>query len=1071
MKISQVLIVLVMVFVLGSCNENDKVERPVYIASAWENPEWENPEIFQINREAPRATFYNYENTNEALINNGWESSSFYQSLNGTWNFYYADSLQARPTNFYKEDFNIKGWDTITVPSNWEMLGFGLPIYTNVVYVFPKNPPYIPHDMNNVGSYKRKFKISDDWDGKEIFLHFAGVSGAMYVYINGNMVGYNEGSKTPAEFNITKHLKSGENQIAVQVLRWSDASYMEDQDFWRLSGIERDVYLRAENPIYIKDIEINGDLTSDYSQGIFDIRLDFGSYSKQSKKGHYEVKLLDGAKELTSFSKDLEIPSEETVFGVHSETIPNIIPWTAETPKLYTVLITLKDADGNILQATSLKTGFRNIKIENNQFLVNGKPVLIKGVNLHDHDEKTGHVVSEELTLKDLKLMKENNVNAIRCSHYPKNPFFYSLCDQYGFYVIDEANIETHGMGTTNQGLDNNEKAKSVHPAYLPEWKAAHMDRTIRMYERDKNHPSIVIWSLGNEAGNGENFYATYNWLKQTDTSRPTQYEGATSYENTDIQAPMYWRIPKMIEYAENNPKRPLIQCEYSHAMGNSLGNFKDYWDIIRKYEIMQGGFIWDWVDQGLLATTENGESYWGYGGDFGAENIQNDANFCLNGIVNPDRTPHPGLEELKKVYQNIHFKDFNYKTKQVTVYNEYFFTNLNNFNFSWSLFKDGIEIDKGQIESFDLEPGETKELNLSLPEIDLHSGEYSLQLQALTKDNWFLITKGYPLAKEEFVMGSYVPVFKKNTEETIILSSNEDSLTFKSNNFEASFNLKTGKIVTLNYGDGNILLDGIKSNFWRATTDNDFGFNMPKHFAEWKKATDEQTLISIELKDGDKVLDLISKPQNLSLNNTWSNLQVVYQLPDNMAKIQIDYKIEASGQITVTNSLKEVKIGLPNIPRFGNNFILKSNYNQVDWYGRGPQENYQDRNTAAFVGIYKAKVENLYFPYTRPQENGYKTDVRWVTFTNEKGQGIKVMGPEFLSFSAHHQYNSDFDAGLTKQQRHTTDIITRDLVNVNIDSIQMGVGGDTSWSARPLEKYQIKSQNMGYSYSIIPIK
>ncbi|WP_187269307.1 glycoside hydrolase family 2 TIM barrel-domain containing protein [Algibacter pacificus] len=1071
MKTSKLLVFIGITVLLLSCNELKTAERPIYVASVWENPEWENPEIFQINREDPRATFYNYSSVDEALNNKDWKTSSFYKTLNGTWNFYYADSVQARPKDFYKEDFSLKGWDTISVPSNWELKGFGLPIYVNAGYVFPKNPPYIAHNFNNVGSYKRTFEIPLEWKNKEVFLHFAGVSGAMYVYINGQMVGYNEGSKTPAEFNVTKHLKPGENQIAVQVLRWSDGSYMEDQDFWRLSGIERDVYLRAENPVYISDIEIKGDLSADYSQGMFDIRIELGTYSKQNEKVNYEIKLLDGERELKRISKEFEIAAGGSAFRGHGESIPNIIPWTAETPKLYTVLITLKDADGNVMQATSLKTGFRNIKIENNQFLVNGKPILLKGVNLHDHDEKTGHVVSEELTLKDLRLMKENNVNAIRCSHYPKNPFFYELCDQYGFYVIDEANIESHGMGTTNQGLDNNKEAQKVHPAYTPQWKAVHLDRTIRMYERDKNHPSIVTWSLGNEAGNGDNFVATYNWLKQHDTTRPTQYEGATGYENTDIQAPMYWRIPRMINYAENNPKRPLIQCEYAHAMGNSLGNFKDYWDVIRKYDIMQGGFIWDWVDQGLLTATEDGKPYWAYGGDLGAGHLHHDDNFCINGIVNPDRTAHPGLEELKKVYQDIHFKDVNFKTGQITVYNEYFFTNLNKFNFSWSLFKDGNKIEDGQIQSFDLEPGATKVLTLNLPKIDLHSGEYALQLLATTKNERALLPKGYPVAKEEFITGAYTPIFKTNSNDGIIVLSQHDTLIFKSSHFKASFNVKSGKIEALDYGSGNVLMQGIQPNFWRATTDNDFGFDMPKHFSVWKEATENQTLISVELKDGNRVVDIASALKNKNLNSNWVNLKVVYQLPDNMAKIQIDYKIDASGQITVTNALKDVNKDLPNIPRFGNNFILNTDYDQVNWYGRGPQENYQDRNTAAFVGQYNSSVAHLYFPYIRPQENGYRTDVRWLTLTNNKGKGIKIMGPKLLSFSAHHQYNSDFDAGLTKQQRHTTDIITRDLVNVNIDHVQMGVGGDTSWWARPLEKYQIKAENMSYAYAIIPIK
>ncbi|WP_299064582.1 glycoside hydrolase family 2 TIM barrel-domain containing protein [uncultured Polaribacter sp.] len=1062
--------ILLLMLLVVSCKESNN-KKPIYTAEKWENPEWENPEIFQINREEPRATFYNYTNQKDALSNSSWENSANYKSLNGSWNFYYADSVQARPVNFYKNDFSLKGWSQIEVPSNWEMKGFGLPIYVNAGYVFPKNPPFIKHNINNVGSYKRSINISKDWAHKEIFLHFAGVSGAMYVYVNGEKVGYNEGSKTAAEFNITKFVKTGENQIAVQVLRWSDASYMEDQDFWRLSGIERDVYLRAENKFHIKDIRLNGDLLSDYTQGLFNLDIEFNNFSKKEESAEVQIVIFDGDKVVKKYSKKFNIASEGSSGIGFSETIPNVKHWTAETPNLYNTLITLKDTNNNILQSTALKVGFRNIKIENNQFLINGKPVLIKGVNLHDHDESEGHVVSKELTIKDLKIMKENNVNAIRCSHYPKNPFFYDLCDQYGFYVIDEANIESHGMGTTNQGLDNDEKKKSVHPAYLPQWKAMHLDRTVRMFQRDKNHPSIVTWSLGNEAGNGDNFYATYKWLKDHDVTRPTQYEGATGYQNTDIQAPMYMLIHDMVKYAKNNPKRPLIQCEYSHAMGNSLGNFKDYWNAFRKYDVLQGGFIWDWVDQGLVGTSENGEKYWGYGGDFGAENIKNDGNFCLNGVVNPDRTAHPALEELKKVYQNIHFKNVDFKTGKVNIYNEFFFRNLNEFNYTWKLFKNGNEIKNGTVNSIDIAPGETKTIRLKLPKVDLHSGEFALQLYAQTNTKSPLVDKGFTVAKEEFIAGSYIPIFLRNTKDPISVSKKDTNLILKSTNFEATFNTTSGKLEALNYGNGNILVQGMQPNFWRATTDNDFGFKMPKHFGDWRAATENQQLISLSFKDGEKFLEISNIGASKKINRKSAYLKAIYQLPNDVAKIQIDYKIDASGQITITNSLKDVQKDLPNIPRFGNNFIINNSYNQVNWYGRGPQENYQDRNSAAFIEMYKASVEDLYFSYIRPQENGYKTDVRWVTFTNTSGNGIKVLGPKAINFSAHHQYNSDFDAGKEKQQRHTTDIKKRNFVNINIDNKQMGVGGDTSWWARPLKKYQIKAENMSYSYSIIPVK
>ena len=1055
-----------------SCH-NTSVESPVYKASNWVSPEWENPEIFQINREYPRSTFYSFSSVNKALKESDWQTSSFYKSLNGTWDFYYADSVQSRPEYFYKTDFSVQGWNKISVPSNWEIQGFGLPIYSNIKYSFPKNPPFIKHNLNNVGTYKRMFSLPAHFQNKEVYLHFAGVSGAMYVYVNGNFVGYNEGSKTPAEFNITKHINSGENQLAIQVLRWSDASYIEDQDFWRLSGIERDVYLRAENEVSIKDIRFNGDLSNNYTQGEFTLNIDFENTSKFDKNRFVQVALFDGNIAVFSDEKKLNIASCKKQFMRFSTSIPDVKTWTAETPNLYTLLITVKDEGGNVQQATSLKTGFRNITIKNNQFLINGQPVLIKGVNLHDHDESTGHVVSKDITIKDLMLMKQNNINAIRCSHYPKNAFFYDLCDTYGFYVIDEANIETHGMGTTNQGLNRNPEAKKTHPAYLDSWKQAHLDRTIRMFERDKNHPSIVTWSLGNEAGNGDNFFATYNWLKAHDTTRPTQYEGATKYKNTDIQAPMYMRIEEMIAYAKNNPKRPLIQCEYAHAMGNSVGNLKDYWDVIRKYDVMQGGFIWDWVDQGLVAKTNKGKVYWAYGGDFGAGHLHNDANFCLNGVVNPDRSPQPALQEIKKVYQNIHFSNLDFVTGKVKIKNEYFFTNLNNFNIHWELLKDGIKIAKENLPTLDVAPNASTTIKLNLPKFSANSGEYALNLYASTKTDSPLLPKDFVLAKDQFITGVYKTENLLETDSIIKVLSYSNQLVLKSKTFEMHFDTSTGKLLSIDYGQGNILLKAITPNFWRATTDNDFGFKLLKHFGVWKKASEKQTLISVALKVENTPIDLSGLNSDSLVEGKKVNLQFRFLLPDEIGKIQMDYTIKSSGEILVNNALVQMKDGISNLPRFGNNFIINKSYNQVAWYGRGPHENYQDRNTSAFLGQYKAKVKDLYFPYIRPQENGYRTDTRFVEFTNPNGQGIQIIGTTPISFSAHHQYNSDFDAGEKKQQRHTIDIKERNLISINIDNAQMGVGGDDSWSWRgqPHKKHQIKAKDQSYSYRIVPLK
>lgn len=1023
--------------------------RPVYQTAKWENPEWENPEIFQINRSEPTASFYRYPDTKSALNNASWEKSPFYQSLNGTWNFYYADSVQGRPVDFHKNNFDISGWDTISVPSNWELEGFGIPIYTNVTYPFPANPPYIPHDINSNGSYKRDFEVPQDWDGKDIHLHFAGVSGAMYVWVNEKMVGYNQGSKTAAEFDITAYAKPGKNTVSVQVMRWFDGSYMEDQDFWRISGIERDVYVYATDKVSLKDFRVISDLTNNYQDGVLTLNLEVENKTTSPVEKSVDIKLLDGNTEIYVDTKKVNLQAGSNTVEF-AKTIENVKPWNAEYPNLYTLLISVNG------ESTAIKVGFRNLKIENSQFLVNGQPVTFKGVNLHDHDQHTGHVVLEALTKKDMEVMKQNNVNAIRCSHYPKNPHFYRLADQYGFYVIDEANIENHGMGATNQGLDNDKERQAKHPAYLPQWKAQHLDRTIRMFERDKNYPSIITWSLGNEAGNGQNFVATYQWLKDQDQARPVQYEGAYNYENTDIHAPMYWRIPKMIKYVKEDNARPLIQCEYSHAMGNSVGNFQDYWDVMDAYPTMQGGYIWDWVDQGILTKNEAGEEYWAYGGDLGGGHLQNDVNFCMNGLVNPDRSAHPSLLEVKKVHQFVKFKLLN-KNGQVEIKNGYDFTNLNTFNFSWILMENGVKKTSGDIATIELAPYGKKVINIDLPKLESKESDYHLNIYARTADAAPLVPKSHLLAYEQFELQKGIFLSQVTAAGEAITVSDEDNvLTLTNKDFTITFDKKSGVMTSLDYGKGNILQKGITPNFWRATTDNDFGFNMPKKFGAWKAATKTQKLSSFEHSKAKEAITVSTK----------------YQLPDAKdASVAINYTIYLNGTLQVKTDLTNVNTDLPNMPRFGTNLIINRDFGQVEWLGRGPHENYQDRKTSALVGQYQATVSDLYFPYARPQENGYRTDIRHLTFLNSAGKGIKITAPDYFSFSAHHQYNDDFDAGDKKQQRHTTDIKDRDLININIDKEQMGVGGDNSWGNMPLEQYRIKAGDQSFEYMIEPIK
>ncbi len=1029
-----------------------------------QNPlHWEDPSVFGINRLAPHASFYRFLEKPK-LDPTDYNNSPLYKTLNGKWKFNWVKRPADRPKYFYKDDYDVKSWADINVPSNWELEGFGTPIYTNIVYPFPKNPPFMDHEYNPVGSYRREFTLPEQWKGKDIFIHFGAVRSAMYLWVNGEKVGYNEGSKTPAEFDITTLVKPGKNTIAVEVYRWSDASYMEDQDFWRLSGMDRDVYLFATPKLTLQDFTAVADLENDYKDGAFSMELVYRNTNKKTIKGQVVVALKDENTVIFSETKSLSVMGKGTKSIVFAKKIPDIKQWSAEFPNLYELTITLQDGKGNPIEYVAEKIGFRKVEIRNSQFLVNGIPVYLKGVNLHDHDPVTGHVVSKDLMLKDLRIMKENNINAIRCSHYPKDALFYRLCDTYGFYVIDEANIEIHGMGTTNQGKFD----ESKHMAYLPAWKAMHLDRTIRMFERDKNFTSIITWSLGNEAGNGQNLMATYQWLKNHDKTRPVQYEGATKFENTDIQAPMYPRIPRLIEYAENNPQRPFIMCEYAHAMGNSVGNLKEYWEVIEKYDVLQGGFIWDWVDQGLLAKTPEGKSYWAYGGDLGGQKLQNDANFCLNGLVNPDRTPHPSLFEVKKVYQFVKFKSFDESSKKVTIYNGYHFNDLNNINLRWELVQNGQIVQDGKLPKVTINPRETKSIAIDFEEIDAENA-YHINFYATIDERELLLKPGTVVAKEQFEVSPYqFTAYNNDISGSISITTDDSEYRLSGDDFVLHFDKASGQLYSLMYDGIEMINNPIQPNFWRATVDNDFGFNMPKRLGVWKDASIKQKLDKMELftvRGNKKITKNIVVDQPIVVVSA-------YHLEAVGGKVVVNYTVNSEGAIKVTTSLQGVGKNNPDIPRIGNVLSLKQEFDKVSWYGRGPFENYADRNSAAFVGLYNALVADLYFAYERPQENGYKTDVRWVSFSNNQGKGIKISAMEQLfSFSAHHQLNDDFDPGSRKKQRHPYHIPTRPLVNVNIDHKQMGVGGDNSWGYMPMDKYRIKAGDYAYSYLIQPIK
>ncbi|WP_028374983.1 glycoside hydrolase family 2 TIM barrel-domain containing protein [Leeuwenhoekiella sp. MAR_2009_132] len=1008
--------------------------------------EWENPTILDRNKEEGRSAFVLYDKAKNAQTRTP-EKSSLYKSLNGSWKFNLAKNPQQLPQNFYKTDLDDSGWDAINVPSNWETEGFDIPIYTNVAYPFPKNPPFINGDYNPVGSYRTTFTVPEGWSDKEIILSFGSISGYARIFVNGKEVGMTKASKTPAEFDITSFLQKGENLLAVQVTRWHDGSYLEDQDFWRLSGIERTVFLQAMPKTTIWDYRVTSDLDANYNNGKFTAEVDIRYFAKSKiKNPRVQVALFDKDGNLVlAEKKNVPVAGGNLSFNL---TIPDVLKWSGETPYLYNYIIKLEDKNGHTVAVTSGRTGFRKVELKNAQLLVNGKAVTVRGVNLHEHHPDKGHVPDLEMTRKDFELMARNNINAVRMSHYPHGQDVYDLADEFGFYIVDEANIETHAMGAEFQGAID----KSKHPAYLEEWAPAHLDRIKRMYEMDKNHTSVILWSMGNECGNGPVFYEAYDWLKKTDASRLVTFEQAGQNPNTDVVAPMYPRLKDMKEYAERTDvTRPFIMCEYSHAMGNSSGNFREYWDIIDSSPHMQGGFIWDWVDQGLRAKTDDGREFFAYGGDLGGENLQNDENFNANGLVTADRIAHPSLAEVKKVYQPIEFSIIG-NTLNVT--NEYNYTNLDQFSFKWNLLKDGVSVKTGEF-NVSAEPNTQESVQLDLPE--MLQGEYFLDVYAYTTKASALIPAGFEMALEQFDMNksNYFTSKKDITSESkLVFKTTNDTLQFSSDKVVGAINLKTGQIEIYQLKNaGAVVSEFPQPYFWRAPTDNDFGNGMPKKLQAWKTASKDAQLISAEVG---------------KLTDNGLPVTVMYQLEGVDVPYTISYLIANTGEITVTASIDISGKELPEMPRFGMRMILDGDFDNLKYYGRGPWENYSDRKESAFLGTYSDKVENQFtYTYIRPQESGYHTDARWLTLTNAAGTGLKISGAQPLGFSALNISTEDLDPGLTKDQRHPTDLTVQDKVFLHLDLKQRGLGGLNSWGEYPLEKYRLEDNSYTYSYTI----
>ncbi|MGC1633067.1 MAG: glycoside hydrolase family 2 TIM barrel-domain containing protein [Gelidibacter sp.] len=1011
------------------------------------DPVIENPDVVGINKLDARATFFPY-NSLELAKEDDLSKAGNYLLLNGIWQFNYSDTPEVRPADFYREDYDTSKWNTIKVPSNWEVEGFGIPIYVNASYPFQKgelNPPDIPDGDNPVGSYKRTFDVPNDWNGKDLFLHFGAVKSAFYVWVNGKKVGYSQDSKLPAEFNVTEFVKPGKNTIALEVYRWSDGSWLECQDFWRISGIERDVYLYARPKVQLADYFAKAGLENNYTDGVFDLSIDLKSIDAKKQNGTIGVEITRDDQSVYSASSVYELTSNSEKTFKFNKILPQVKTWSAEIPNLYQLNIVIKDKKGNVVEAISRKLGFRTSEVKDGQFLVNGRPILFKGVNRHEHDAVTGHVISREDMLRDVRIFKEYNINAVRTAHYPNDPYFYELCDEYGIYVVDEANIESHGMGyALDRTLANN-----------PAWLKAHLERVDRMVIRDKNHPSIVIWSMGNEAGNGYNFYQTYLSAKKIDDTRPIQHERAVHEWNTDLFVPMYDTPDQIEAYAKDKRRvKPLVLCEYAHAMGNSMGGFKEYWDLFEKYDKLQGGFIWDFVDQGLKVE-RNGRTIYAYGGDFGPEGTPSDNNFLLNGLVQADRTPNPHIYEVAHIQQDIKFYENDLANGMIDIKNWYFFRDLSNYKLNWEVIANGEVVESGTINALDMAPQAKKAVKIPFKTQLKNDVEYFLNVSAVLIADEPLLKAGHRLAYEQFQLQEGTIQTPEKAKEPVVYKTKGDVITVTGKDFELVFNQKSGTLTDYNFKNKSLLNHGPEVNFWRAPTDNDYGAGTQKRYKVWKDAG-------------------TSSPVTTSVKQlSKSELQITFTrvLFNGDANLVETYVVDGNGAVKVTNDLKAIKGEYPDFYKFGNKLVLPETYKNITFYGKGPFEAYTDRQHAAKVGLYKQTIAEQYFAYLRPQENGNKLETRWVSITKDDGSGIKFLSETPFSVSALNFKEEDLHSGDERGQEHAGEIDPRKEVFVNIDGFQQGLGSINSWGTLPLEPYRLHYKDYSYSYWMVPIE
>ncbi len=1079
-------------------------------------PYWQDVQVVAVNKEKPRSSFMSYPDK-ETALSYRFENSPYYRLLNGTWKFYFVDSYKQLPDNITDPAVSTTSWKDITVPGNWEMQGFGTAIYVNHPYEFqPRNPqpPLLP-EANPVGVYRRDFEVPADWDGRDIFLHIAGAKSGVYVYLNGKEVGYSEDSKNPAEFVLNPYLQPGKNVLTLKIFRWSTGSYLECQDFWRMSGIERDVFIWSQPKTAVHDFRVVSTLDDTYTDGIFRLGIDLVNHFNETKKLSVGFELLDkNGQAVASSSEAVWVSPTQPYTASFAAHLKQVAKWSAETPDLYKLLMTVKDEQGKVVEVVPFHVGFRRIEIkETNQlaengkpytlFFFNGQPIKLKGVNVHEVNAKTGKYVTEDIMRRDFELMKTHNINTVRLSHYPQDRRFYELCDEYGLYVYDEANIESHGMyynlrkGGT---LGNN-----------TEWLAAHMDRTVNMYERNKNYPSVTIWSLGNEAGNGYNFYQTYLFLKdkeKTMMNRPVCYERAGWEWNSDMYVPQYPSAEWLGQIGKAGSDRPVVPSEYSHAMGNSNGNLWNQWQEIYRYPNLQGGYIWDWVDQAMFALDKDGRPYYTYGGDYGVD-TPSDANFLCNGIIGPDRIPHPAMAEVKYVHQNVAFEAVDPATGRFRVTNRFYFTPLDNYTIRWQLMANGKVMKKGTL-PMKLAPQASEEVTIPIGTLLPKAGtEYFVNFiaQSVRPETWR--PSGMVVAHDQFRL----PV--ESPKATLKTAGPKLAVTRDGNLFSASsskvhfvFNKQSG-IVTTYKVDGTEYFSegfGIQPNFWRAPTDNDYGNGAPKRLQVWKESSKNFNVADATIRmDGDKAVMDIN--YLLPAGNLYIVCYTIYPSGTVHAGVTFTSTEMTETKTEVSEATRTATFSPRSeaarqaaskleVPRIGVRFRLPVSMDQVQYFGRGPEENYWDRKAGTLVGLYQSTAEAMYFPYVRPQENGHHTDTRWLALSSASKKGIRIEADSLIEFNALRNSVEDFDSqesnrpyqwanfsraevadhdeakakNVLRKQTHINDITPRNYVEVCIDYKQQGVAGYDSWGARPEPAYSLPAnQEYKWGFTIVP--